>query len=58
MTTCKRCRGTGKDSTGRHVRVKVPNTLPGLDRYKLALPLCPSCGGTGKKLAGSEISLQ
>lgn len=47
---CARCQGTGKDRTSLPVKAKAPNTVPGLDRYKLVQPLCPGCGGTGEKL--------
>ena len=53
---CPRCQGTGKDRTALAIRVKVPNTIPGLDRYKLAQPLCGLCGGTGKRLQEQNIA--
>jgi uncharacterized protein with PIN domain len=43
--TCPRCNGSGKDTSSPAVKVKVP----GMQRYKLAAPLCAACGGSGKK---------
>ena len=51
---CPKCQGTGEDTTKLAVRAKVPNTLPGLPRYKLVSPLCDLCGGSGER---EEIGL-
>jgi len=48
--TCPKCQGLGKDLAAPAVRAKVPNTVPGMPRYKLVQPLCPACGGAGIKL--------
>ena len=51
---CPKCQGSGKDLTKMAVRAKVPNTLPGLPRYKLVSPLCDLWGGSGVR---EEIGL-
>jgi len=54
--TCPKCQGSGKDLTKMAIRAKVPNTLPGLPRYKLVSPLCDLCGGSGEREIGLTIS--
>jgi hypothetical protein len=43
--TCPKCSGSGKDKSSPAVRIKVP----GMQRYKLAAPLCKVCGGSGRR---------
>jgi hypothetical protein len=40
---CKKCSGSGKNLSAPAVRIKIP----GMQRYKLAAPLCDRCGGSG-----------
>jgi hypothetical protein len=42
---CPKCAGSGKNLSAPAIRVKVP----GLQRYKLAAPLCAVCGGSGRR---------
>ena len=53
--TCPKCQGSGKDLTKLAIRAKVPNTLPGLPRYKLVSPLCDLCGGSGERVSEEEL---